>query len=454
MPFNFTTGPANLPDVGLVSYNGCTFSPLFESNISGVAVKDNAHRTVKLMEYTITADGYVTLNDNSADIGATMTTLRSLLTVQGAPLVYRGRGFDLVINSNDFPAAGAAVRRSDVAWGPVPEVIEFQPLGGGRSAKIRWQVKVRVPDGHNPVAGTLPLLQFNCETTVSYGEDGYSSLSIRGTMEIALNRITPRNRRADSTVDDYRPELDRRIANNIDLSRFRMTRREIAVSRDKRTMEWDFEAEEKPYMDLPPFCNIARGSYNVRPAKAGMGLCTWLCTLRSTYTVRADFARRNAWWAFLDLLRMRMAQSRRGNVSVMNGNQNPPAGPGIVRRVALQVALPAVGAVVNGAALWNQVFGGRNAEVRDARSAWLFDFSFDEGTYLDSKTISFSATWRLATTFSHILLASGLWTRLPETDARGNNLWATSMRDVSGAQSWLSDKLDPNLDAIVDFGGG
>jgi hypothetical protein len=74
--------------------------------------------------------------------------------------------------------------------------------------------------------------------------------------------------------------------------------------------------------------------------------------------------------------------------------------------------------------------------------------------YLDSKTTSFSATWRITTAFDSILKASGLWSKVPEQDTQQRNLWATSMSRFSGSQSWLSDPVDPALDVIVDFGGG
>ena len=82
------------------------------------------------------------------------------------------------------------------------------------------------------------------------------------------------------------------------------------------------------------------------------------------------------------------------------------------------------------------------------------DFSFDEGMYLDSKTVSFSASWFFACAFADILDASGLWRKLPEVDTGGKNLWAASVRDVSGSVSWLPNTLDPSLDVVVDFGGG
>lgn len=485
--FSYTTGPAVLlADASLLEYNGCIFSPLFATEVSGNAVKDDAGRTVKYMEYVISVDGYVTLPDGADDISPTMDNLRRMLTAQGGSLVYRGRGMDLIVN----PAGGGGVR--DVAWGPAPEVLEFQPMGAGRSAKIKWQVKVRIPeikagvgtggtgDPATPASllggasagaaagrgglSRVPMLQFNYETTVGYGEDGYSSLSVRGVLEIALTRSPSQTTRSiASTADDLRREIERRVLSGIDLTRFRITKRDFITSRDKRTLTWDVMCEEKPYMDLPAGCTVARGTYSVRPAKAGMGLCMWLCTLRCTYTVRADYPRRTAWIAFLSLLRLRMKQSVLGNIpAVAAGPEAPPRPPTTIEGFALehtsrgppnplQLVLD-LGRMYLG----DRVAARRRPAARpdDGRRAWLIDFNIDEGVYLDSKTVSFSATWRLATTFSHILLASGVWRKVPEKDAAGVNLWATHMRDISGAYSWLKNKQNADLDVIVDFGGG
>jgi hypothetical protein len=457
--FNFTTGQTAIPDIGRLSYNGCLFSPFFETTISGVAVKDNALRTVKYLEITLTVDGYVTAPENSlpppegTGVSPTTATMYTLLTAQGGQLNYQGRGFDLIVNPPGAGAQGAGVEMQaagnsmrtttkDLVWGPVPELLEFQPLGGAMSAKVRWQVKVRIA---NTPAGFLlgKLLQFNYETVVSYGEDGFSSLSVRGTMEIPLARINQASRTLTATVDDMRFQLDNRIFAGIDLSRFRVVRRNYNVSRDKRTLEFDVAVEEKPYMDLPPYCTTARGTYSVKPAKAGLGLCLWLCTLRATYAVRKDMPRRLAWEAFLALLRLRMLQSQKGNIPAMNGNQN--AGPlqgfaeGFLRGLGF-------------GPLGGPNLQAQNNAVLQSRNGWLIDFSFDEGLYLDSKTVSFSATWRLTTQFDAILRASGLWTKVAEEDSRRNNLWALSMKNVQGSTSWLTNRLNPNLDVIVDFG--
>src|SRR4051812_26489749 len=322
---NFTTGPATLPDVGVLSYNGCQFGPLVVTDVSGLAVKDEAMRTVKYMEYTITVDGYVTLPDGATDTSPTMATLRKLLSAQAGALVYQGRGCDILVN-----VPGNTPR--DVAWGPVPNILEFQPLGSGRSAKIKWTVVTRIAEtkpsnqrrlmgvggpimdvgngniiippgkgnggvGVNGVAfggiANIPLLQFNYETVVTYDDANYATISVRGILEIPLTRNPLQSTRTlTQTADDMRGIIEIRALQNIDLTRFHVTKRNLHLSRDKRTLVWDFEAEEQGYQDMPPYSSVARGTYTVRPAKIGMGLCNWLCTLRGTYNIRKDQPRR------------------------------------------------------------------------------------------------------------------------------------------------------------------
>ena len=55
-------GVAPLQDVGELSYNGVVFNSLFKSKVVGKAVKDVAMRTVKYVEWTIEAEGVVTLD--------------------------------------------------------------------------------------------------------------------------------------------------------------------------------------------------------------------------------------------------------------------------------------------------------------------------------------------------------------------------------------------------------
>lgn len=474
----FTTGPSALLDIGVLAYNGCTFSPLFATKVSGACVKDDAGRTTKLMEFTIEADGYVTASNDGTYIGATMSTMYKLLTQYGGALTYQGRAFDIVVNQS-----GSDVNSRDVAWGPAPELLEFQPLGGGLSAKVVWRVKVRMSMltfntiksgdfvGAKPPRGgagagkaaisplSVPLLQFNYESTISYGEDGYSTISVKGILEVPLTRIPSQGVRSMTyTADNFRSQIESRVMSGIDLDKFRMVKRNFSLSRDKRTLEWDFQAEEKPYMDLPPACTIARGSYSVRPAKSGMGLVQWLCTLRATYTVARGKPRRMAWGLFLALLRLRMAHSLFApDVASVSGDSKAGRVAGAAFNSTRLTIAPILSTdVIVG--LFGIKVDGKPASA--SRKAWLINFSFDEGLYLDSKTITFSATWRLVSPFSHIIQASGLWKKLPEQNSTGNNLWKTSMQapvpgsgtGIQGAFSWAPNNVNPATDIIVDFG--
>ncbi len=472
---NFTTGPTNLPDVGALSYNGCVFSPLFETKVSSNCVKDAANRTVKFMEYTIMVDGYVTgpdvgvpVGDNTKKVVPTMANLYKLLTAQGGSLIYRGRAHDIIANGGGAaqglqgakgpaPVVVNMSRGDDVAWGPVPEMLEFQPLGGGNSAKIQWKVAVRLlPPAVAATEGSLGLLQLNYETVNSYGEDGFSSLSIKGTMEVPMTRRPAQvNRDVRYTVDSFRGLIEERILAGIDIGRFKVTRRDFTITRDKRTLEFNVQAEEKPYMDNPPDCTMARGSYTVRPAKAGPGLALWLCTLRATYTVRANRPRSTAWRWFMLLLRLRMQQSLAAPIpDIANVNKfefdirKPSTFIQGLRNVTAHV-------VQHGFNFKNAIAAVKGTNAISKR-VMLIDFSVDEGLYQDSKTVSFSASWRLACYFKDILIGSGVWKKLPEGKAPdrapGNNLWALSMRDVQGSVSCLPNTLDPALDIIVDFG--
>lgn len=135
-PFDFTTGQSTVPDVGVLSYNGCIFSPLFETNVSGRCVQDEAQRTTMYMLYTITVDGYVTPTEDNK-ITITMADLKFKLSQHAGELRYEGRGNDIVVN---VPGG----KNKDVKWGPVPKILEFQPLGGGKTAKVKWTVEVAI----------------------------------------------------------------------------------------------------------------------------------------------------------------------------------------------------------------------------------------------------------------------------------------------------------------------
>lgn len=503
-PVRSTTGSTNLPDLGILSYNGVTFSALYKTRIGGEAVRDEAGRTIKYMKYVIDVEGYVTKNAGDNSVDNTWVAIRELLDAQAGVLTYDRKGFGpLIVN-----APGGALR--DVAWGPLPTTLDFQPLGASNSAIIHWVVVVCLPEytkavflqaaaglgspaggrpgsggggglfGTKPgraavagstagagaaagLAGLPPVLQFNYEISIGYDEDGYCNLSLRGILEVPLTRATQMSRNVPYTVDDYRFFWLDRVADSFNLTNFKVTKRTFNISRDRRTMDWEFVAEEQAPMNLPPGATRARGTFSVRPQKQGMGLVNWICSLRCTYTIRKDQPRRLAWAAFISLLAYRMKAARFGSGPIPTKQQGigqlaaalDVSGissivlnlksliPEIKRRLSAQEQndnKPPAGVVT--------APGG--VQLGDAKRAFLLGFEIDEGLYDDSRTITFGATWWLITTMASILRATGVW-RWDRTYSN-ENLWAVSMRDIQGWRSWQQNPINAAADAIVDFG--
>lgn len=475
-----STGDTLLSDSGRLEYNTVTFSVLYRSEINGEAVPDDAGRTIKGVKYLLTAEGIV-----SAAQGVPLETnfvkLRQLLSQQGGTLIYKGRGFgNLVVN----PPGGAGAGVRDLAWGPIPKVLFFQPLGNGFSAICRWQCEFMLSE-YPPFSPTvapnttaLPTnpMQFSYDVSVSYDEECYSSVTLRGIIEVPLSRFTVLSREIpQNTVDAYRRAWEDIL---FDLTKFRVVDRNFTVSPDKRTCKWMYRVEELPPMDLPPFATKARGVMDVQPIKLGgqrspllLGNM-WSCTLRGSYSIRKDFPRQKAWGDFFMLLLWRMRSSELGqwpdNVNP-NAPQQPPGRPinpgirgffgffggGIIQTVAQQIQGGPPGEFIRGGI----DLSGAAAPGNRRGQALLTDFRFSEPLYLDSRSMTFEATWTLFVTFRTLLDATGVWTWPPEglsAPIVGEIIptWRSTVQNISGWRSWLTNQIDPFAEVIVDMGGG
>ncbi len=443
--------PPALPDVGRLTYNTVDFDCLYTSTLSGRPVPDAAGRTFKGVEWTIAVEGVVTVlpTDNEVgDMDNRIDNIKRLLEQPAGYLIFQGKGLgDLIVNKP------GPFNVRDLAWGPKPTLLDFKPLGGGLAALIKWQVVTLVPVHLALRKG--PFLQFNDEVSISYDEEGYSQLSIRGVMEIPLTRKTVNDPTLDETVDTYRRQFMDRVRDTVNPLIYRVTQRSFNVSRDRRTMEWSYVAVENPPMPPPPDCLVARGTFSIRPQKQDPALFPWICSLRASYVVRKDQPRRTAWWAFIGMMNFRMNQAdlpipgidKKTNAE--QGNGNPPQAPANDPPEPLAIGAGfGWGIGLSKEAVKNAVKDGAVKK----KNTLLIYFGVDEGLYLDSRTVSFEASWILMSRFTDVLLTSGLF-RWPG-DITGNVPWATSIQDISGATSWAENFLDPKTDVIVDYNLG
>lgn len=454
-----STGPATLPDVGTLAYNGVRFSSLFASKATATPIADDAKRTLKCVEVVIQAEGVVTLPDGATTTDNEMDDLRQKLGQQAGALLYSGKGLGtLAVN-----VPGGSVW--DVEWGPVPQVLDFKPLGGSRSALVSFRIVTRmIPAafqaqivGKAQPSDTALVLQWNYGITITYDEEGYLGYAAQGVLEIPLTRTAQEARDVAVTVDAFRGAW---LDFPTDLTRFRETRRQFGHSPDRRTCKWEIAAEEIPPMGLPPGCTNARGTMSVRDVKLGKGAggvmtgVRWGVSLRATYTVRPDESQYIAALAFYALLWFRMQCSTYAIVppeaTKANAAQNPlinrpPQGP-----PAGNVGLAGINPETNTVRIWNILLKNANPAPANKMAAILTGFSFDEGLYLDSKTITFQASWWVMTTFPALFRATGAWRWLE--GSAGGSLWAQSVSDIMGFRSWSKAELDPDFDAVVDLG--
>lgn len=473
---DFSTGFAQLPDVGTLAYNGADFSSLFTSHVTVTPIRDRANRTVTMEELTIRARGCATLRTGETTTDNAMAVLLVRLQQDGGQLFYSGKGVGRIavnVPAGGQPRQGQAGTLTDCNWGPKTKVVSFQPLGGSKSALVEWEVTTWLPPGMVSVAakakGVGPVLQFNEEITTSYDENAYATYAVAGTLEIPLTRLNVGSRSVATTVDAYRQAM---LDIKVDLTRYRVTKRDFKYSRDKRTCEWEFVAEQLPPMALPPGIPTARGTFTVRPRRQAQSLVPiWNCSLRCSYVVRPDGQRRWAWDAFMCLLAYRMAQSANGDAAKFNdpSPQGQQPKPGVGEAVLKTAAILGVGALTFGvgstaavlgiAAGWQKIMGGTGSFVKGALtqartiSPILYHFGIDEGLYLDSKSISFEASWWITTSLQRLLDATGVWRQLELGPTGNRQFWALSLQDITGWRGALVNALDPAKDVVIDLGG-
>ncbi len=448
MPLN------KLPDIGTLSYGTIFFDVLKHTKISSRPVEDSANRTVKYVTHTLTVEGVVVLPDK---VGADQTidtiwvSLRQELETNGLPLVYTGRGFgDIRVNVGGLK--GTAVR--DVNWGPKPKILDFVPLGQGRSASITWQVEFSIPECE--CAHYAGVCEYTFETNLSYDEDFYANIVISGTLEIALTWQTGVNRRklAD-IVDAYRKTW---LDNPPAIDDFKVKDRSFKESKDKRHMDWSYTYEEMAPMGPPFHSSKANGTYSVRP-KSGKSaaLTVWMATLRCRYVVRKSFPRRSAYLSFLTILQDRISASRFGFIPPGN---NPGAQPQqqANRRIPNIAFNPNIPNPQDPTSAYSALYR-RPIPADRSHAVILWNFGMEEGIYDDSKSVSFEASWQFSTTLRSLMQASGAWQMVTHDPALNTDnpldasktLWRRTMQDVTGWTGNQALPQSPKNDLVIDL---
>ena len=215
-----------------------TFTSLFRSRISGRVVKDEAQRTVKYVEYTLSVQGYIQDNNGT---GTTMDSWRKLLQQPAGQLEYSTKGFGTF-------AINTLGGKNDCKYGPWPTLLEFVPIGSEQAASITWEVVICI---HECVDGaTQPFLAFNFDINWDIDRDGFTRITYSGFAEIPVTRTSAGSVRVPDTADRWRENIAAAFPMNV------ACRRETQnwkLSKDRRRLDFtivDIETESPLPLDV------------------------------------------------------------------------------------------------------------------------------------------------------------------------------------------------------------
>jgi hypothetical protein len=294
---------AILPNNGTCSYNGAAFTALYSSRASAKPVRDEANRTTAYVQYTLSVEGYIAGNTGGND--ATLAQMRKNLSAQGGALVYQNKGFgDLIVNAPGLSPV------KDVAFGPIPEILEWKPLGDVNAALVKWQVTTRIPECDSAIY-EKGLLALNYRIDTKIDDDGYTTLRTSGYLEIPMTRNSQADRTLPDTADKYRDLCVPAVPLG-----FRRTQ-DYSLSLDKRRLDFDITDQEVPAA-LPENATKIDARQEVEGKFSTGGFRMWTVSFEATITLQRTVPKTQALSIFLLIVSQRM-RSQNGRITLPIG---------------------------------------------------------------------------------------------------------------------------------------
>ncbi len=326
---------------------------------------------------------------------AAMLQLRQQLLEPRRSLVYSSNGCGDILVNVQKPNS---VR--DVAWGPVPTVMTWQPTGTA-SAKVAFKVETWIPTCSD-AAFQKQVMELVWRTEIGIDRSGLTTRHFTGHLTIPLT--VPSNIVAtnfpDTTADAWREKIIPKP-----LLGYRRIPGGFTLSEDQRTLSWNITDEQMPSPNPnPPDCIevSASQSMSISAAEGAAGPeGRWSGSLQATYEMILGTSRSAPFFRFQELLQDRIKNALKAAVA------NPQKKAFIV--TALTMAEP-------------EIYG--------------------------KKCASFSANWFIVCAKEDILGRSGLWRPTPHWKW---DLWQTTMSKAVGPRGISGMEIDPESCLIVDL---
>ncbi len=259
-----------LTATGLVKYGDYTFDSSVRTSVTAIPQLDDAGRTFKWIGYTVAVRALVHADGG---LDTLMGGLRKQLLTPAQAFHYdAGKGF------GSFTIDGSPI--DDVAWGPFPRRLHFDPIGDNKSAWVDWEVEVRIPECLGSTSYKHKIMSAGYTVTYDIDTDGLTTVTYAGFLEIPMTRETPTSGTLDDNADKYREQ----IASQTILG-FQRESQSYKVSLDKRRLDFSIVDKEIP-IALPAGvtqCNVTHTVDSALGKKRG-AFRLWGNTIAGTVT--------------------------------------------------------------------------------------------------------------------------------------------------------------------------
>lgn len=291
-----------------VAYNGIQFTEIMKSSVKSVPVYNRQGTSVKYVKHTISVVGYIntkTFGANDPTTDNNLEKMRKALLISGKDLSYKDKGF-----GNDFEFSTIATnKRSDVKYGPKPQILTFDELGCQKAARVSFTVEVHTVELCNVEVGGIS--EFWCTSNIVVNDSGYKTLTRRGRIEILANK--QRGRLSNKLSEGFQPYINK-LQSLTSMQGFHL-RHTFEFNEDDTAC--DFVLEYKEIESSNPYpagvVNIdfehEMGSDLLSSNPFRKGFITWLNTAECTIKLRPGTPKVRAWAIFTNILNQRINQN-------------------------------------------------------------------------------------------------------------------------------------------------
>jgi len=414
---------------GTLVYNDFVFPAAMKATVAIRPILDRSKRFTKYNTYTLTAECVLhddvdqfdpqenspftnqnqLFNDSSetvdGDDGLTtrtkgVTALRRLLTAQGAPLEFTGKGLGLDFEINTF----AAGTRGDLLYGPIPKMLIWEPLGASKAVRIVWTVEVSIADCKGIVTPFGRVAEYTTNLSWSIDSHGLTTRSITGTIEVVqkiLGATTNRPRRNENSADLFVEAVTPFVPGG-----FRRITNTHSLNAGRNVLSFTFVDQEIP-SDNPYGTGIVNANVNASVRnEVPLAFNKWICTVSGSISVSKSHDRWWAWLAFLSVVQGRLDAFKNAKFQQQKNRKGKKSSSG-GEQISVETYM------VLRLSITEEVFG---------------------------RGMRFSVTWRLTSSLQTLIKSSGLWTRNTSTafDSRGfkNNPFSWSNHFASMQLPW------------------